>query len=261
MENQTNQVRRRNLLPIILLVAAGIFVLICGLLAIGIFYKYGSAYFGPQAKIVLEPDYALVQSVDSADLEKAVEILNARSRTLGSGLRFVVANNNQITAQGPAAGFTENLIGDVVHVGLLEFVDFGETSIPLGTTITTDFDYKYAPKTEGTTWHTILTNAEFDLAHVSQDQFGRYQVLFALTDEGKKVLSEYTASNVGHYLGIVIDKVVLSSPKVSSPITDGQGAISGSFTKEEAESLAVYLQVQGPLPIPLVVKEISEIDQ
>ena len=74
-----------------------------------------------------------------------------------------------------------------------------------------------------------------------------------------KSSSQHTTNNVGHYLGIVLDKVVISAPKVKSPITDGSGVISGSFTREQANSLAVYLRVEGPLPIPLKVKQVSEI--
>lgn len=52
--------------------------------------------------------------------------------------------------------------------------------------------------------------------------------------------------------------VLASSPKIVSPITEGRGVINGSFTQEAANALAVTLNTKGPLPIPLVVKQVSE---
>ena len=58
----------------------------------------------------------------------------------------------------------------------------------------------------------------------------------------------------GQYLAIVLDKQVISAPVIKTPITDGQGQISGSFTQEEAQRLAVNLR-SGALPIPIKVVE------
>jgi preprotein translocase subunit SecD len=55
-------------------------------------------------------------------------------------------------------------------------------------------------------------------------------------------------------LGIVLDKTVISSPRVDSAITSGQGMISGNFTSESANALAVQLRY-GSLPIPVKVVE------
>lgn len=40
-------------------------------------------------------------------------------------------------------------MGKTTGIGLLELVDIGETQIPGGTTIATDFGYKYFPQVEG----------------------------------------------------------------------------------------------------------------
>ena len=259
MESKSDQLpqKKSKSLAKIISVAAGICIIVCGLIAIGVFYKFGRPYFGPKSQIILEPDYSLVTNVDSAELEMDTQILNARARALGIGMTCSVSNN-QIVAQGPTSALSEDLVGKMVAIGLLELVDFGETPVPLGTTIATDFDYKYFPSMEGTKWHTVLTNSAFESVYVKQDDYGKYQIPFTLTADGTQMLSDFTTNNVGHYLGIVLDKVVLSTPVVNSPITDGGGIIAGNFTQEEAESLATYLQVKGPLPIPLVVKEISE---
>ncbi len=245
----------------IILIVAGIFIAVCGLVALFVFYKFMPLASGPKSQIILEPDYSLVSTVDPVDLEIDAEILTARADALGARIKFAVAENNQIIAQAPTSSLSQNLIGQAIQIGLLEIVDLREAPIQPGMTIATDFGYKYFPQIEGTKWHTVLTNTEFESVYVEQDELGNYQIAFTLSDSGTKILSDYTTNNVGHYLGIVMDKVVISAPKVNSPITEGSGIIAGSFTREQAQSLAVYLHVRGPLPIPLKVKQVSEISE
>jgi preprotein translocase subunit SecD len=59
---------------------------------------------------------------------------------------------------------------------------------------------------------------------------------------------------VGGYLAIVLDKTVISTPRVNTPITGGSGLISGDFDQEEANKLSVQLRY-GSLPVPLKVIE------
>lgn len=79
---------------------------------------------------------------------------------------------------------------------------------------------------------------------------GRIQVLFGLTDTGKKILADYTSQNQGNYLGIVMDKVVVSCPQIAGPITDGAGVIEGGFTRQDAQIFVAIIR-SGPLPVPL----------
>lgn len=241
-------------LPIILWIT-GILVIGCGLIALAILYLFGKPYFEPKVQIILEPDNSHVSTVNPADLEATARILAARCRRFGhSGISFDVTKNNQILANVPATVDVENFILRTTDVGLLELVDFGENPIPPGTTITTDFGHDYFAA-EGTTWHTVMTNSAFKSADVMRDQLGGFQISFILTADGKKTLADYTTNNSGHYLGVVLDKVVLSSPRVAAPLTEGTGVIAGDFTQETAENLAVYLK-EGALPIRLIVKDV-----
>jgi preprotein translocase subunit SecD len=89
---------------------------------------------------------------------------------------------------------------------------------------------------------------------VQTDQAGQYVIAFTLTPEGSKTFGDYTSQNVGKILGIVLDKKVISTPRVDSAITQGEGIITGSFTTDSANALAVQLRY-GSLPIPLKVVE------
>jgi preprotein translocase subunit SecD len=108
------------------------------------------------------------------------------------------------------------------------------------------------PAVPSQVFHTIMTGAALQSAHVSRDQLGQYIVSFTLTDTGSRIFSEYTAAHVGGYLAIVLDKQVISIPRIDEAITQGSGAISGSFTYDSANSLAVQLSY-GALPIPLKI--------
>jgi protein-export membrane protein SecD len=78
----------------------------------------------------------------------------------------------------------------------------------------------------------------------------RHVVAFELTSEGARVFSNATARLVGHVISIWMDDTPLSAPVVSSRITDGNGVISGSFTREEAQRLAAQIN-GGALPFRL----------
>ena len=108
------------------------------------------------------------------------------------------------------------------------------------------------PAVPSQVFHTIMTGAALQSANVSRDQVGEYIVSFTLTDAGSRIFSDYTAAHVGGYLAIVLDKQVISIPRIDEAITQGSGAISGSFTYDSANSLAIQLSY-GALPIPLKI--------
>src|SRR5229473_1815278 len=60
--------------------------------------------------------------------------------------------------------------------------------------------------------------------------------------------------NVGKLFAIVLDNKVISAPVIREPITQGRGQISGNFTSQTAEDLALLLRA-GALPAPLTILE------
>ena len=63
-----------------------------------------------------------------------------------------------------------------------------------------------------------------------------------------------TQENVGKPFAIILDNVVLSAPNINEPILGGSAQISGSFTVETANELAISLR-SGRLPVELHVVE------
>jgi preprotein translocase subunit SecD len=104
-------------------------------------------------------------------------------------------------------------------------------------------------------FHTVMTGAQLKDARVSQNPTtGEIVVAFELTEDGAQIFGDYTSIHVGDVLGIVLDKQLISAPRINQPITEGGGVISGQFTAEEANSLAIQLRY-GALPVPLKVVE------
>ena len=83
---------------------------------------------------------------------------------------------------------------------------------------------------------------------------GQPAVNFTFDSVGAKAFGDYTAANVGERLAIVLDDQVISMPSIREPILTGTGMISGSFTVQTAENLAVLLRA-GALPAPLTYIE------
>ncbi|MCF3973942.1 protein translocase subunit SecD [Paracoccus salsus] len=83
---------------------------------------------------------------------------------------------------------------------------------------------------------------------------GRPMVTFAFDRQGAVAFAEITAANIGQRFAVVLDGAVLTAPVIQTAIPGGQGQITGDFTVEEAQTLAVLL-TSGALPASLEVIE------
>lgn len=99
-----------------------------------------------------------------------------------------------------------------------------------------------------------VTGADLENARVvMMGENGYPEVSFEFNAEGSKKFGQLTGANIGKQLAIVLDNTVQSAPVVQARITK-QGRISGTFTPEEARSLAIVLKA-GALPAPVKVIE------
>lgn len=133
------------------------------------------------------------------------------------------------------------------------------TTIGAGSTVTstktTTSTTTTSPAPPAQVWHTIMTGKELSSVNVTTaGGVATYEVAFTLTSAGTKVFGDFTSSHVGQVLAIVLDKKVISVPTINQPITDGKGVITGGFTQDSANALAIQLR-SGSLPIPVNVVE------
>jgi preprotein translocase subunit SecD len=79
-------------------------------------------------------------------------------------------------------------------------------------------------------------------------------VSFRFNTSGARRFAQVTQENVGKPFAIILDNQVISAPVIREPILGGSGQISGSFTVESANDLAILLRA-GALPAPLTIIE------
>ncbi|HZT28202.1 MAG TPA: protein translocase subunit SecD [Pseudolabrys sp.] len=79
-------------------------------------------------------------------------------------------------------------------------------------------------------------------------------VSFRFNTSGARKFAQVTQENVGKPFAIVLDNQVISAPVIREPILGGSGQISGNFTVQSANDLAILLRA-GALPAPLTIIE------
>ncbi|MEM7301053.1 MAG: protein translocase subunit SecD [Pseudomonadota bacterium] len=79
-------------------------------------------------------------------------------------------------------------------------------------------------------------------------------VTFRFNTKGARCFGNYSSANVGRPFAIVLDNEVISDPVIRQPILGGNGQISGSFTPESANDLAILMRA-GALPADITFVE------
>jgi len=92
----------------------------------------------------------------------------------------------------------------------------------------------------------VVTGRDLRDASPQQDQNGRWETRFQLSQDAAKRFERFTSANIGKPLAIVLDKNVLSAPTIRDKISD-TGVITGIGTHDDAADLALNLRA-GSLP-------------
>ncbi|MEM0906601.1 MAG: protein translocase subunit SecD [Pseudomonadota bacterium] len=101
----------------------------------------------------------------------------------------------------------------------------------------------------------LLTGEDLvDAQPAFEQQTNQPVVTFRLTTSGGRRFGEVTTQNVNRPFAIVLDDEIISAPVIREPITGGSGQISGSFTVQAANDLAILLRA-GALPAALTLVE------
>jgi protein-export membrane protein SecD/preprotein translocase SecF subunit len=236
-------------------------------------------------QVVLEADLPAGQELQEGAMEAARIIVDNRVNGLGVTEPLVqLQGSNRMIVELPGISDPELAVSTLRETGLLEFVDADRSPIPAGTTIQTSLGGAAQPASTqpvtgtneitatseitgsepaaaGATppekvYPTIITGSDLD--QVSNAGFNPdrrvVEINFSLKPEGGKVFGDYTGANIGNFLCIVLDKVVITCPTVDARI-DTSGTISlGNDSLEEGQALAIQLRY-GALPVPLKVVE------
>ena len=102
---------------------------------------------------------------------------------------------------------------------------------------------------------TLMTGEILKDARVALDsQFHEPYIALEFDDIGAKLFEQITGANVKKRLAIILDDNVYSAPVIQERIAGGRAQITGRFTTDEANELAIVLRA-GALPAPVRIIE------
>jgi preprotein translocase subunit SecD len=206
-------------------------------------------------QVLLEADVPAGHTVDRDTMLAAKQIIEQRVNGLGVNEPVIqLSENNRIIVELPGLQNPEDAIRTFGGTGLLEFVDAEGQPPPDGAVVETSLGPPSgrAATIPGRVLKTVVEGKHLRTASVGFDELGRPQINFEFNSEGSTLFGDFTTANVGRFLAITLDKVVLSAPQVQSPIVGGTGRITGRFRIEEAQNIVIQLKY-GALPVPLKV--------
>lgn len=106
---------------------------------------------------------------------------------------------------------------------------------------------------------TLLTGQDIEKAAVTTDSTtGKPVVSLEMNSEGTTKFADATSKYIGQNISIYMDEEELTSPQVSSAITDGKAVISGSFTISKAKSIAGVINA-GALPVTIKAASVKTV--
>lgn len=215
--------------------------------------------------IVLAPtDAGITNSVNSA-MEVATEVIRKRIDELGTREPSIVRQgDNRIVVQVPGLQDPKQLKDLLGQTAKLEFklVDFAanpaevaQGRAPVGSEV-----LPYPGNPSGVPFiavkrQVMVSGDELTDATQQYDpQTNLPAVSIRFNASGGRKFGKVTSENVDRPFAIILDGQVLSAPNINEPILGGTAQISGSFTVESANQLAIALR-SGKLPVALKVVE------
>jgi protein-export membrane protein SecD len=211
---------------------------------------------GIEMTLQVPPAQTMDTPIDgSARIKRIAAALERRGRACGT--KAVIVNASTVRVRYPGATGTKSTC----------FVDTGDLAFYL---VDESYDankpHNFVPKSrlrlpsdDRTAPYVVLMPQRLmsgdqiaSAQAVTDAQSGAPGVSFHLTSDGSAHFLDITQHNAGKRFAIVIDGRVISAPRILGPIPGGNGLISGSFTRQGAETFAALLR-SGALPVGLQV--------
>ncbi|WP_157019171.1 protein translocase subunit SecDF [Mesorhizobium xinjiangense] len=199
----------------------------------------------------------------SAALSQSIEVVSRRVNELGTTEPIIQRQgSDRILVQVPGLGDPERLKDILGQTAKLTFrmVDQSvpvqeaiEGRPPAGTSVLYSTDDPPVPYLIEN--RVIVSGENLVDAQATFDQRTNEPVVsFRFDTRGATRFGQATQENVGRLFAIILDDQVISAPQIREPILGGTGQISGNFTVQSANDLAVLLRA-GALPATLTIIE------
>ncbi len=215
---------------------------------------------GP-ASIVIKPNPAALQDRVSSALSASIETIRRRVDALGTTEPIIQREGaSRIVVQVPGFNDPEQLKSVINKTARLTFqlVDQSmsaeeamKTRPPAGTAVYQSAQPNEPPdllRTDNVIGGEDLVDAQPGYDSRTNEPI----VSFRLNAQGGRRFAQLTKDNVNRPFAIVLDNKVISAPVIREPILSGSGQISGNFTVQQANELAIQLR-SGALPASLQI--------
>ncbi|MBO9713564.1 protein translocase subunit SecD [Sphingomonas sp.] len=218
------------------------------------------------SRFVLTPTQDGLERLVKRSMDDAREIVETRINGLGTLEPTVVREGaNRIVVQVPGLKDPTALKALIGKTAKLEFklVNTQATAADVEKGIAPE-DSEILPMADGNGKVVVFQNAMITgdmLTAASQSfnqQTGAPEVVLDLNAVGTKRFADITTQNVNKPFAIIVDNKVISAPNINEPILGGRASISGGFTVDSANELAIALR-SGKLPIALKVVQESTV--
>ena len=219
---------------------------------------------GPDGAITLTPTDMGIQNRIGGAASAAIETLNRRINNLGTSESTIVRQGrDRILLQFPGLQDTAQLKKILGETAKLSFHEVnlqvsaedakragrpptGFKIYPSSERLGEEYLLREIPVVDGTE----LVDAQPGFDQTTNEPI----ITFRFNQAGARKFGRFTQENLKRPFAIVLDDKVLSAPVIQSAILGGSGQISGSFTVETANTLAVQLR-SGALPTKLTIVE------
>src|SRR5690242_10543655 len=209
--------------------------------------------------IRLTPTEAAANERIRQTIDQAIPIIEKRVNGLGLVEPTIQRQGiDRILVQVPGLGDPRQLIDLLGRTAKLEF-RLVDMSMPaqqaLQSGVPPDSEILYETRGDQKIPYLVykqvmVEGADLTDARTGFDQNGRPDIEFTFNASGARKFGQVTQENIGRPFAIVLDNEVMSAPVIQSAILGGRGQITGSFTVEQANNLAIVLRA-GALPAKL----------
>lgn len=220
------------------------------------------------ASVLLQGVSSAKAPVTKESMDQAETIIRQRVDKLGVAEPGIIREGtNYIQVQLPGVKDQDKALSIIGKTALLEFREVLETEAIGGSKLkvtknpTSDKEAVVVDKDKKTKYRvgpTLMTGSALATAATGFDQFNKPEINITFSAEGGKLFDEVAVKTYQKQLAIILDDVVQSAPVIQSKNYNGRAVINGSFTTEEANTLALVLQT-GALPVKLAMKDVQKV--
>lgn len=224
---------------------------------------------GVSMEIKIQPGEG--KSVNDSTQQQAIKVLSDRLNKMGTAdVLIAPSGKDGIFLQMPGVGAEKlkSIQEALEKVALLEFSILHPQSSYLAPAVASGAEvvpgYEALPYEDELDKEGKPVPTRYGLVKIKPDLSGKnvskasyfygndgHSISVGFTGDGAKIMGPLTQENIGQPLAIIMDKVILSSPNIRQPFSDGC-SITGSFTQEEALALASALE--NPLENPIEIE-------